>query len=118
MRKSYTGPAWAFGVLVAVVIAVPVGVTIAGNQPYGGDVTGCTVESKDRAAKEKGGSDMRLYTSCGVFSVSDELWQGRWNSADTYASIQPGKTYDFTAIGFRNGFFSVFPNVLEAREVR
>jgi hypothetical protein len=103
--------------IFAVLAVIAGGIAIANNQPYSGDTTACVVESKDRASKEKGGSDMRLYTSCGVFSVSDSFWQGQWNSADIYAKIQPGHTYDFKAVGFRNGLFSAFPNVLSATEV-
>jgi hypothetical protein len=78
--------------------------------------TDCTVEDKDRAAKAKGGSDMRVYTDCGVFSVADDWLNGQWNSADIFAGIDVGETYDFETVGWRNGFLSAFPNILHAEQ--
>lgn len=83
---------------------------------YEGDTTDCTVTEKYVAVSNKT-SEKRLNTSCGVFKVEDELSQGDWNSADRYAQIEEGKTYDFETYGFRNGFFSSFPNIAKATEV-
>ena len=74
----------------------------------------CTVTDKDRTTTREGASDMRLYTEdCGTLSVSDSLLDGHFSSADTYASIEPGNTYDFTTRGFRIPLLSMFPNVVE-----
>lgn len=86
------------------------------------DITNCVVDSKDRSVSfssdDKGNfsssTNHRVYTSCGVFTVSDNIFFLRFNSADTYGMLQEGKTYDFTVVGWRNGFFSWFPNILEA----
>lgn len=87
---------------------------------YDGNTTGCTVTDKYVSTSGNGdgvGTQKRVSTTCGVFQVEDELSQGSWNSADVYASIQVGKTYDFEAYGFRNGFWSAFPNINSATEV-
>lgn len=84
---------------------------------YDGATTGCTVTDKYVAVNNKT-SEKRVSTSCGVFKVEDELSQGDWNSADRYAQIEVGKTYDFETFGFRNGFFSSFPNIAKATEVQ
>lgn len=84
---------------------------------YDGETTGCTVTEKYVAVSDKT-SEKRLSTSCGVFKVEDELSQGDWNSADRYAQIEVGKTYDFETYGYRNGFFSAFPNVAKATQVQ
>lgn len=84
---------------------------------YDGDTSNCTVTDKYVAVASKS-SEKRLSTSCGVFTVEDELSQGDWNSADRYAQIEVGKTYDFDTYGFRNGFFSTFPNIAAATEVK
>lgn len=77
----------------------------------------CTVESKDRTTTSDGSSDARLYTEqCGVLHVGDSLLSWEFNSADTYASIDEGKTYDVTTRGYRIGFLSLFPNVVDATE--
>lgn len=109
--KSITRAAAAASVAAAVICLAGCGI------PYDGDTTGCTVTDKYVAIVDKE-SQKRLSTSCGVFTVEDELSRGDWNSADRYAQIEVGKTYDFEAYGFRNGFLSAFPNIAEATEVR
>lgn len=77
----------------------------------------CKVTEKTAASKREGGTDYRIYTSCGTFQVADSLTRGTFRSADTYGSIEEGKTYRLTYHGYRNGFLSMFPNVTEAVEV-
>lgn len=88
---------------------------------YEGETTGCTVTDKYISVSGNGegtSSTKRVSTTCGEFKVEDELSQGNWNSADVYGQIEVGKTYDFEAYGFRNGFLSSFPNINSATEVR
>lgn len=75
---------------------------------------GCTVEDKDRAIDSEGSPSYRVYTDCGVFTVADNLLEGQFNSADTYSKLKVGETYDFETIGWRNGFLSMFPNIVTA----
>lgn len=78
----------------------------------------CTVESKDRAAGNGGTSQMRVYTAdCGVFKVTDSLLKMRFDAADRYAALLPGHRYQLTTFGFRVPVLSLFPNVIDAREV-
>ena len=71
-------------------------------------VVTCTVASKDRTE-----DDMRIYTEqCGVFANADSLWRGKTTSGDLWGQVEPGETYAFRVVGWRNGFFSAFPNVL------
>lgn len=99
-----------FFVGVAVFLLLLVGVGV-----YGGvrttEHTACEVTDKDRTSNSEGKSSMRVYTSCGTFEVADSLFIGRWDSADVYADIEVGETYDFTVRGWRVGFLSHFPNI-------
>ena len=61
--------------------------------------------------------EARLYTSCGVFTVNDDTFRAHWDSADTYAGLHEGWTYDLDTAGFRVPILSKFPNMLDAREV-
>ncbi len=108
--------------LVALVVA---GIYITARLSSEKTIT-CTVTEKDRTTKitsdSHGGSssssDARIYTEdCGTLQVADEVLKGVWTSADTYAAIKPGQRYEFRVIGWRNGFFSAFPNIIEANEV-
>lgn len=81
----------------------------------------CTVSGKDWAQKVTSGnstSEYRIQTEeCGVLKITDNLLRLQFNSADRYAEIDEGATYEFTLIGFRIGFFSMFPNIIAAEEV-
>ncbi|ALH46894.1 secreted protein [Mycobacterium phage Theia] len=79
----------------------------------------CLVEEKDRTTKVVDGnsrSEMRIYTDCGVFVVEDNLLAG-FNSADVYGRLKPGKTYEITTGGYRIGFLSEFPKIIDVKEV-
>jgi hypothetical protein len=72
----------------------------------------CVVTGKESVNKDKT-HEYRVYTDkCGVFQVSDELWLGKFNSADTYNALQQGKGYNIQTVGWRNGFFSSFENIV------
>lgn len=84
-----------------------------------GSATSCTVTDKDRASDGEGGSDMRIYTEgCNdsskvrVFSVADNIFIGEFASADTFAAIEVGKTYDFETRGSRVPVLSMFENIV------
>lgn len=74
----------------------------------------CTVSRVDRTTDYRSTqqSDMRIYTTCGVYKVGDIALRGQFNSADIYSSIQPNKTYVITSVGYRIPIFSQFPKVL------
>lgn len=95
--------------------ALTIGLTGCGIQTKE-DTTDCLVTDKYVQVSNDSSRKM-LASSCGVFTVEDELSQGNWNSADVYAGIEIGKTYDFDAYGFRNGFLSSYPNISAATEV-
>ena len=76
----------------------------------------CTVSGKE-SVRHGESNQYRVYTSCGTVVVEDALVIGRFDSADVYGAIQPGKTYMFKTGGYRVGFFSMFPNVIDAKEV-
>lgn len=107
----------AFGCLVLVVLviaALAVGLFASMHRV---EHSGCIVEDKDRASTESG-SDMRVYTDCGIFRVKDSLFLGRWDSADVYQRIKVGESYDFETAGWRVPLLSWFPNIVSAEEVQ
>lgn len=71
----------------------------------------CTVTDKDRV------SDMRIYSSCGVFQVQDMMFNLEFSSSDLFGSIEEGKTYNFDTTGKRVPFLSMFPVIRNASEV-
>ena len=94
---------------------------------YGSERTQtCTITGTDWATKVDvtGGegtssSEYRVQAEeCGVMRVEDALLRLRFNSADLIASLDEGKTYELTTIGWRNGLLSWFPTIIDAKEVR
>lgn len=78
----------------------------------------CTVTDKDRTRGSEGSSDARIYTKdCGTLHVGDSWLEWTFNSADTYGQIERGKTYEVKTRGFRVPFFSMFPNVVEVKQL-
>ena len=107
---------WFFALVALGVLAViGLGIFLASAQYRNPQThTACVVEDKDRTTT-KNGSDMRVYTSCGVFTVQDMLFAGEFDSADKYASLDTGKTYTIDTTGYRIPLISSFPVIREVR---
>lgn len=108
---------WFFGLVALLVLAaIGFGIFLATSQYLHHEThTACVVEDKDRTTNSKGGSNMRVYTSCGVFTVQDMLFAGEFDSADKYASLDTGKTYTIETTGYRIPLISSFPVIREVR---
>ncbi len=52
-----------------------------------------------------------IYTTKGVFTDSDSLVKGKFNSSDVYNALEKGCTYTFNVHGWRNHFFSMYKNI-------
>jgi hypothetical protein len=53
-----------------------------------------------------------IYTEAGTFKLEDELFYGNFNSSDWYGQIRKDSTYTFQTIGYRIGFLSSYPNIV------
>ena len=108
---------WFFALVALGVLAViGLGIFLMSSQYRNPQThTACVVEDKDRTTNSKGGSNMRVYTSCGVFTVQDMLFAGEFDSADKYASLDTGKTYTIDTTGYRIPLISSFPVIREVR---
>lgn len=52
-----------------------------------------------------------------VYQITDSILAGRFDSADVYADIEVGKTYQFGIRGSRSTFFSWYPNIYSCKEM-
>jgi hypothetical protein len=104
------------GIIVLVIIGLIVGGwSIAWNSAR--QTQTCVVDSKQATSKKDGGNQYLIFTeNCGQLQVGDSFWNGKFNSTDTYAKIKEGHSYTFETVGWRNGFFSQYPNILEVDE--
>lgn len=105
--------------LIAAVLALSA--TLSGcasmNQEWHYD---CQVQHKDTLYSTTDGNsdrEYRLTTSCGSFTVGDSF-AGGFNSWDTWQRLQEGKTYDIKTGGYRAGWASMFPTVIEIKETQ
>lgn len=74
------------------------------------------VTDKERIVTKNGkfsDSYYLIFTEDGTFKLEDELFYGNFNSSDWYGKIKVDSTYEFTTIGFRIGFMSEYPNIVE-----
>ncbi len=58
-----------------------------------------------------------VFTEKGVFENTDSLLELKWNSSDIHGMVLPGRKYHFTHYGWRFGFTSAYPNIVEINEV-
>ena len=75
-----------------------------------------TVTDKERIVEKSGDnldSYYLIYTEDGTLKLEDELFYGNFNSSDWYGKIKVDSTYEFTTIGWRIGFLSEYPNIVE-----
>jgi hypothetical protein len=108
-----------FVIAVFALTLTGIGFSVFGASSVTGTAVGCTVTDKDRSSDGDGGSDMRIYTegcdgksAVKVFHVADNWFAGEVASADTYAGIQIGKTYNFETRGMRIPVLSSFENIV------
>lgn len=101
--------------IAAVTLGAAVALTVPACSSMNQQDRVCTVTGKE-SVRAGDGNQYRVYTDeCQTLVVEDSLTVGRYNSADVYAKIEAGKTYEFRTGGYRNGFFSMFPNIIEVK---
>jgi hypothetical protein len=53
-----------------------------------------------------------------IVQNEDSLMLGKFNSSDVYGRLQVGHKYHIKTVGYRNNFFSMYPNLIVAEEVK
>ena len=115
-HRAGISPAVAVGIIVMIGFGVAIGLVIGRNNAVD-SYAGCTIsEREDRAMAELAERAPRIYTDCGVFTVADEPLRFHFGAADVYNALEPGTRVDVTAVGWRIGVLSWFPNIIEATE--
>lgn len=70
---------------------------------------------------EQSTNGARVYCADGSnYEISDNFMTGRFDSSNVYNRVKAatGKEIVVDTIGFRNGFFSSFENIVEVKEVK
>lgn len=101
---------WLIGLFVVfTVIAIPVRSYYGTTEVVSGTVTDKYVKnSKDK-------SDFFVVLDGKPYKNTDDVFLGKWNSADVQAKLKVGDNVKVKIVGYRNEFFSIFPNVAEVK---
>lgn len=109
-----------FEVLGMLFIAVFFGaliISLIGSYHTSERMTNLTIEGKERitVSTSEGNTSSKylIFTDREVFENTDSLLRLKFNSSDFYGRIKVGQTCDFTVIGWRIPFFSVYRNIIE-----
>jgi hypothetical protein len=104
------------GVMVGfIVLGTVVSVAVHYNTQ---DTVTATITDKDRIVERDGDGGTRskylIFTDQETFENTDSLLAGKFNSSDVYGRLKVGDVCRFKVNGFRNGFLSMYRNILEA----
>lgn len=71
------------------------------------------VTDKDRVCDSNNECQYLVYTDEGTFKNVDSMLNGKWNSSDIQGQLKRDHTYRVKVEGFRSGFLSEYPNIIE-----
>lgn len=72
-----------------------------------------TIEDKERVCDGENSCKYLVFTDQGTFENTDSLLTGKFDSSDVYGRLKEGRTYTLKVAGYRQGFLSMYPNILE-----
>jgi len=76
------------------------------------------VEGKERITEQNGktiDSYYLVYTDKGTLKLEDDLFRGNFYSSDVYGKLRQDSTYTFKTAGYRIGYMSSYPNIIEVK---
>ena len=76
------------------------------------------VEGKERITEQSGKtitSFYVFYTDKGTFKLEDDMLRGNYYSSDVYGKLKQDSTYTIKTSGYRIGFMSSYPNIIEVK---
>jgi hypothetical protein len=105
--------------IIFLVVAMIVGGIVFKITSYGNVNTfEAKVEGKERITQSVGNeieSFYLVYTDKGTFKLEDDLFRGNFYSSDVYGKLKQDSTYKFKTSGYRIGFMSEYPNIIEVK---
>ena len=75
-------------------------------------VESVVVNKLERVCSGTRSCEYLVFTDGEVFSNSDVILRGKFNSSDLYGKIKEGETYNLKVIGYRLNFLSRYRNIL------
>jgi hypothetical protein len=103
-------------ILVAVLIIALVAFNIKSYNNV--ETVTARVEGKERITEQSGeklNSFYLVYTDKGTFKLEDDMFRGNFYSSDVYGKLRQDSTYTFKTSGYRIGYMSSYPNIIEVK---
>lgn len=69
----------------------------------------------EQSSKNSFDSYYLIYTDHGTLKLEDDIFRGNFNSSDVYGSLRVDSTYTFQMSGYRIGFTSTYPNIIDVK---
>jgi hypothetical protein len=108
-----------FNLIAILVVTLIIGGIAFGIAGYGHvETVKAKVEGKERITETVGDrieSYYLVYTDKGTYKLEDDLFRGNFYSSDTYGKLKQDSTYTFKTSGYRIGFMSSYPNIIEVK---
>ena len=99
--------------LIILVVAIIIGAIIFQIKSYTNlNTITAKVEGKERVT-EGTQSYYLVYSDKGTMKLEDDMFRGNFYSSDVYGKIKQDSTYTFTTSGYRIGWLSSYPNIIE-----
>jgi hypothetical protein len=105
-------------ILILVVAMIVGGIAFEISSYTNVNIFEAKVEGKERIT-EKSGDNIEsfylVYTDKGTFKLEDDIFRGNFYSSDVYGKLKQDSTYKFKTSGYRIGFISSYPNIIEVK---
>ena len=105
-----------FKILITLIIIL--GITFSISSYTNVETVTAKVEGKERIT-EISNNDAKsfylVYTDKGAFKLMDDLFRGNFYSSNVYGKLRQDSVYTFKTSGYRIGFISLYPNIIEVK---
>lgn len=101
--------------LIILVVAIIIGTIVYNIKSYT-NVNTITAKVEDKERVTEGSQSYYLvYTDKGTMKLEDDMFRGNYYSSDVYGKIKKDSIYTFTTSGYRIGWISSYPNIIEVQ---
>jgi len=106
------------GIIILVAVLI-IGIVTFNIKSYSNvETVTVRVEGKERITEQSGeklNSFYLVYTDKGTFKLEDDMFRGNFYSSDVYGKLRQDSTYTFKTSGYRIGYMSSYPNIIEVK---
>lgn len=110
---------WVGVLAIAIIVAACIiGICVLAAPYYNESEVTFVINEKERVVDRDGsGARYLIWSDDETFENVDSLIKGKFNSSDLYGQLTVGKKYSCKVYGWRNGFLSMYRNLISCREV-